>query len=85
METLKVHFVTFGCKVNIYETGVLRSLFEENCYTAVDSPDDAHVIVINSCTVTQTADRKLRRTAVSLKNRFPDKVLCITGCYPQAH
>ncbi|MBQ5331425.1 MAG: tRNA (N(6)-L-threonylcarbamoyladenosine(37)-C(2))-methylthiotransferase MtaB [Oscillospiraceae bacterium] len=81
---MRVAFVTFGCKVNTYETQCMRECFlshgfEESAVSAAD------VIVINSCTVTQTADRKLLKEMRSLKKSCPGALICLTGCYPQAH
>lgn len=82
-------FYTFGCKVNQYETQVLRRQFADagfqtgDCTEATPS-DTADVIVINSCTVTAESDRKLRQTVRRLRREHPQAVIAVTGCMPQA-
>lgn len=82
----KIKFITFGCKVNHYETECMKSLFRDAGYEIVPEEDtDADAVVINSCTVTSSGDSRvlsaLRRTRAAL----PDAVIALTGCYPQAN
>lgn len=79
----KVRFITFGCKVNTYETQCMRESFISAGYEEVSAGAD--VIVINSCTVTASADRKLLKCLRSLKRDEPSAVIVLTGCYPQTH
>ena len=80
-----IHFITFGCKVNMYETECLRRLFEEDGFTVSDTEDGADIFVVNSCTVTHDSDSKLFKTLRRLKREHPGTVTVLTGCYPQAH
>jgi len=74
-------FYTFGCKVNQYETQLIRETFSGVGFVEVTS--DANVYVINGCTVTQKADRKCRQLIRRLHKRNPEAKIVITGCYAQ--
>ena len=81
----KVFFITFGCKVNQYETQCMKELFAERGFTAADSPSQAEVIVINSCTVTSSGDSRALTSLRKMRELRPDAVIALTGCYPQAN
>ena len=81
---MTVYFVTFGCKVNSYETEYLRKSFEDKGFESCLLPDKADVIVINSCTVTSASDKKVKQTLRKLRKENPDSIIVLTGCYPQA-
>lgn len=81
---MKAAFYTLGCKVNQYETEVLKGLFEADGFTIVSSSEKADVYVVNSCTVTAMGDRKSRQLLRQMRRRNPDAVVAITGCFPQA-
>lgn len=78
-----VAFHTLGCKVNHYETEAIWQLFKNNGYDRVDFQDRADVYVINTCTVTNTGDRKSRQVIRRAIRRNPNAVICVTGCYAQ--
>jgi threonylcarbamoyladenosine tRNA methylthiotransferase MtaB len=78
-----VAFHTLGCKVNHYETEAIWQLFKENDYERVDFEKSADVYVINTCTVTNTGDKKSRQVIRRAVRRNPDAVICVTGCYAQ--
>ncbi|MFT4145532.1 MAG: tRNA (N(6)-L-threonylcarbamoyladenosine(37)-C(2))-methylthiotransferase MtaB [Mobilitalea sp.] len=80
----KAAFLTLGCKVNSYETEAMRSMFETAGYDIVDFKDTADVYVVNTCTVTNIADRKSRQMLHQAKHRNPDAVIAAVGCYVQA-
>lgn len=77
-------FLTLGCKVNSYETEAMRSMFETAGYDIVDFKDEADVYVVNTCTVTNIADRKSRQMLHQAKKRNPQAVIAAVGCYVQA-
>ena len=81
---MRVGFYTLGCKVNQYETEVLRSKFAEQGFDIVSDEDTADVYVINSCTVTASGDKKTRQILHRLKRQNPDALIALTGCMPQA-
>ncbi|WP_352419849.1 tRNA (N(6)-L-threonylcarbamoyladenosine(37)-C(2))-methylthiotransferase MtaB [Proteiniborus sp.] len=80
----KVAFHTLGCKVNQYETEAMAELFKNNGYDIVEEDENADVYVINTCTVTNLGDRKSRQFIRRAKNRNPDSVIAVVGCYAQA-
>ncbi|MFA7637282.1 MAG: tRNA (N(6)-L-threonylcarbamoyladenosine(37)-C(2))-methylthiotransferase MtaB [Monoglobales bacterium] len=79
----KVAFYTLGCKVNQYETEVMREKFEKSGYKAVNFEDAADVYVINTCSVTAIADRKSRRIINKAAKTNPHAVIVVSGCYSQ--
>ncbi|NHM93201.1 MULTISPECIES: tRNA (N(6)-L-threonylcarbamoyladenosine(37)-C(2))-methylthiotransferase MtaB [Staphylococcus] len=78
-----VAFHTLGCKVNHYETEAIWQLFKEASYDRVDFEQNADVFVINTCTVTNTGDKKSRQVIRRAIRNNPDAVICVTGCYAQ--
>ena len=80
----KIFFITFGCKVNQYETECMRSNFLANGFSETDSPEKADVIVVNSCTVTASGDGKSLYSVRKLRKTNPEAVIVLTGCLPQA-
>lgn len=79
----KVAFHTLGCKVNHYETEAIWQLFKQEGYERVDFDASSDVYVINTCTVTNTGDKKSRQTIRRAIRKNPDAVICVTGCYAQ--
>lgn len=77
-------FLSLGCKVNSYETEAMRGMFESAGYDIVDFKERADVYVINTCTVTNIADRKSRQMLHQAKKRNPNAVIAAVGCYVQA-
>lgn len=78
----KVKFHTLGCKVNLYETEAMKSLFENAGYIVTEN-DDADVFVINTCTVTAVSDKKSRQIIRRAKKQNPDSIVAVVGCYSQ--
>lgn len=78
-----VAFHTLGCKVNHYETEAIWQLFKENGYERTDFEKKSDVYVINTCTVTNTGDKKSRQVIRRAIRQNPDAVICVTGCYAQ--
>lgn len=78
-----VAFQTLGCKVNHYETEAIWQLFKQGGYDKVDFESIADVYVINTCTVTNTGDKKSRQVIRRAIRKNPDAVICVTGCYAQ--
>ena len=72
-----------GCKVNSYETEAMRELLEKAGYEIVDFHDMADVYVINTCTVTNIADRKSRQMISRARTQNPDAIIVAAGCYVQ--
>jgi len=79
-----VAFHTLGCKVNFYDTEAIWQLFKNDGYEQVDfESQTADVYVINTCTVTNTGDKKSRQIIRRAVRRNPDAVIAVTGCYAQ--
>lgn len=78
-----VAFHTLGCKVNHYETEAIWQLFKEQNYERTDFEKRADVYVVNTCTVTNTGDKKSRQVIRRAIRQNPDAVICVTGCYAQ--
>ena len=83
-ESLKAAFLTLGCKVNQYETDAMRELLEAAGYDIVDFRERADVYIINTCSVTNMADRKSRQMIHRARKKNPDAVVVAAGCYVQA-
>ncbi len=81
---MTVYFITFGCKVNCYETACLKDEFIRHSFLISETPEDADVIIINSCTVTSASDKKVRQSLRKLRKENPSSLIVLTGCYPQA-
>lgn len=80
---LKALYHTFGCKLNFSETSsIARSLAEKGIAraTGAETPD---IIVVNTCSVTELADKKCRQAIRSFHRRYPDASIIVTGCYAQ--
>lgn len=77
-------FLSLGCKVNSYETEAMRGMFEAAGYEIIDFKDTADVYIINTCTVTNIADRKSRQMLHQAKKRNPQAIIAAVGCYVQA-
>lgn len=78
-----VAFYTLGCKVNFYDTEAIWQLFKNEGYEQVDFEQTADVYVINTCTVTNTGDKKSRQMIRRAVRRNPDAIIAVTGCYAQ--
>lgn len=82
-QSAKVLFHTFGCKLNFAETSTIATLFAERGLRRVAAGETPDIIVINSCSVTDVADKKCRQTIRSFHRRYPDAPIIVTGCYAQ--
>lgn len=82
MKRAELH--NLGCKVNAYETEAMQQLLEENGYEIVPFKEGADVYIINTCTVTNMADRKSRQMLHRAKKMNPDAIVVAAGCYVQA-
>ena len=80
---MKFAIHTFGCKVNIYESEYVINLLLEFGYQLVDFDTEADIYIINTCTVTNEADKKDRKLINSIRNKHKDSILIVMGCYSQ--
>lgn len=80
----KAAFHTLGCKVNTYETEVMKAQLKEHGYEIVSFQEEADVYIINTCTVTNIADQKSRQMLHKARKKNPDAIIAAVGCYAQA-
>ena len=78
---MKVGFLSLGCKVNYYETEKMKQQFEEAGYQAVSFEEEADIYIINTCTVTNIADRKSRKMLHRARRNNQDAIVVAAGCY----
>ncbi|MEY2829186.1 MAG: tRNA ((6)-L-threonylcarbamoyladenosine(37)-C(2))-methylthiotransferase MtaB [Bacteroidota bacterium] len=81
MKTIAFH--TLGCKLNYSETSTLSRMMEKEGMQKVDFTDFADVYVINTCSVTENADKECRMLVRQIQRKAPDAAVVITGCYAQ--
>jgi len=76
-------YKTFGCKLNFAETSSVGRLLADRGFVRAIDGDTPDIIVVNTCSVTELADRKCRQAIRSLIRRYPDATILVTGCYAQ--
>lgn len=76
-------YKTFGCKLNFAETSSVGRLLADKGFIRAIDGDRPDIIVVNTCSVTELADRKCRQAIRSLVRRYPDATVLVTGCYAQ--
>jgi threonylcarbamoyladenosine tRNA methylthiotransferase MtaB len=79
----KVAFHTLGCKLNFAETSTISRSFPEDRFEKVTAREKADIYVINTCSVTDTADRKCRQAIKKFIHQSPDAFIIVVGCYAQ--
>ena len=84
-DTMTFALHTFGCKVNIYESEYITNILEESGYKMIDFNHDkeADIYIINTCTVTNEADKKDRKLIHATRKNRPNSILIVMGCYSQ--
>ena len=83
MKSVALH--NLGCKVNSYELDVMQQYLQKNGYEIVDFSQKADIYIINTCTVTNIADRKSRQMLHRAKKQNPDAIVVAVGCYVQTN
>ncbi len=78
-----VAFYTLGCKLNFSETSTIGRMFEQRGYRKVAFHEQADIYIINTCSVTDNADKKCRKVVREARSISPDAYVCIIGCYAQ--
>lgn len=79
----KVAFYTLGCKLNYAETSTISRLFEQKGYRKVEFTDSPDIFVINTCSVTENADKKCHKIVREARSISPEAYIAIIGCYAQ--
>ncbi len=80
---VRVSFRTLGCRMNKFDTDLIRNLFRQAGYSVVDFEETADVYIINTCTVTVGGDRSSRQAIYKAKRKNPKALVVATGCYAQ--
>lgn len=80
---MKAEYHTLGCKLNFSETSTIGRMLTERGVEPAAPGERPDIIVVNTCSVTEVADKKGRRLVRSLSRRWPDATLVVTGCYAQ--
>lgn len=83
MQRYRVSFHTLGCKLNFSETSALAREFADGGYVRVGATEQADICVVNTCSVTEHADKKCRNLIRRLHRRNPLSIIAVTGCYAQ--
>ncbi|MEI8272722.1 MAG: tRNA (N(6)-L-threonylcarbamoyladenosine(37)-C(2))-methylthiotransferase MtaB [Paludibacter sp.] len=79
----KVAFHTLGCKLNFSETSAIGKQMTDEGFSKIKPGEEADVCVINTCSVTDTADHKCRQAISRLNRQHPNAIMVVTGCYAQ--
>lgn len=80
---MKFNIITFGCKVNQYESNMMKETMLHHNFSFTPNFEDADIIIINTCTVTNVADQKCLKQVRSIKRNHPEKLLVVAGCSVQ--
>ena len=80
-KTFAVH--TFGCKVNFADSSMISRKLIESGFSYVNSNEIADIYVVNTCSVTEKADKKADKFIKNIKLKYPESKIIITGCYAQ--
>ena len=83
VKSKSIAFHTLGCKLNYSETSTISRLMEKEGYLKKDFDDKADVYVINTCSVTENADKECRQLVRRIQRKAPESLVVITGCYAQ--
>ena len=81
MKSVALH--NLGCKVNAYEMDFMQQMLQEKGYKIVSFDEEADIYIVNTCTVTNIADRKSRQMLHRAKKKNPNAVVVAEGCYVQ--
>ena len=82
-ENKKAAYFTLGCKLNFAETSTIGKLLSENGIRKIASGEQADICIINTCSVTELADKKCRQAIRRIAKQHPDAFVVVTGCYAQ--
>lgn len=75
---------TFGCKVNQYESIAIENAMNNSGFEKTDNMSECDIVIINSCTVTESSDKKARKAVRTIRKLNPTVLIVLSGCYPQA-
>lgn len=81
--TLRAHYHTFGCKLNFSETSTIGRMLAERGIVKAQRGETPDIVLVNTCSVTETADHKCRQAIRAFHRRWPEAAIVVTGCYAQ--
>ncbi len=81
---MKYAVITFGCKVNQYESTAVCNAMNKAGFRYTEIPGEADIVIINSCSVTENSDKKAKHAVRAIKRNDPACIVVLCGCYPQA-
>lgn len=82
---MKFSIMTFGCKVNSYESEFMKEQLIKNGYVYIDDVKIADIVIVNTCSVTNTADNKCKKSIRSIRRDNPNAILMVCGCTSENH
>lgn len=82
---MKFSILTFGCKVNSYESEFMKELLINHGYTYSDDEKTSDIVIVNTCSVTNTADNKCKKTIRGIRRDNEDTILVVCGCTAENH
>ena len=82
---MKFNIITFGCKVNAYESEYIKEQFLKNDFIYEDDTKNSDIVIVNTCSVTNTADNKCLKTIRGIKRDNKDCILVVCGCSAENH
>lgn len=80
---MKFNIITFGCKVNQYESNMMKEKMLSSSFSYTEDLNEAEIIIVNTCTVTNTADNKCLKMIRRIKREYPNALLAVAGCSSQ--
>lgn len=80
---MKFNIVTFGCKVNQYESNMMKERMLSSNFFYVENISEANIIIVNTCSVTNVADKKCLKMIRRIKREYPNSILVVAGCSSQ--
>ena len=80
---MKFNIVTFGCKVNQYESNMMKERMLSSNFFYEEDINKANIIIVNTCSVTNVADKKCLKMIRRIKREYPNAILVVAGCSSQ--
>lgn len=82
---MKFNIITFGCKVNTYESEFMKEKLERENYLFCDNYQESDIVIVNTCSVTNTSDNKCKREIRNIRKNNPNCILVVCGCLSENH
>ena len=82
---MKFNIITYGCKVNTYESTFMKEQLEANNFTYLDDYKKSDIVIVNTCSVTNTSDNKCKKMIRDVRRDNKDCLLIVCGCAAENH